>query len=229
MTTATTSTFDQTADEICTDALINVGACGPGRTPAAGQLTHARRALNRLVKSIDADGGFLWRIVRRSVVAGTVLGTASYTLPTDVIAVDEPANYRRAGQNARTEIRAMSRDDYMVKPDRTTQGVPMQYLTERTLSGMTMTLWPVPDATGDDIEYAAVLRAKDFTTGAETADFDQKFIVCLVLGLSAMLAPVYGQDGSSWDEKFATERDRQLNADNEGGNMTLVPFGWNAY
>ena len=227
MTTAATDTFTQSRDEIVDDALTNLGAIGPGRTPTGAMRTHANRALNRLVKSIDADGAFLWRVVRRTL--STVAAQATYTLGTDVLSIDEPANYLRAGQTGRTPILSMSRDDYMVQSDRASAGVSSRYFQERTLAGLVVTFWPVPDATADSIEYAAVLRCKDFVIGSDTPDFNSKWIVCLVLGLSATLAPAYGQDSGAWDEKFEAERSRQLNADNEGGSLTLVPFGGSYY
>lgn len=224
MTTASTDTFEETRDEIVEDALTNVGAIGPGRTPTGAMRTHANRALNRLVKSIDADGAFLWRIVRRT--QATTAGTSSYSIASDVIAVDEPASFVRAGQTGRSPLLSMSRDDYMRLADRTSTGVPSQFFAERTLAGgMILRFWPVPDATGDTIEYAAVLRAKDFVIGTNTPDFNSKWTQCLVWGLTAELAPAYGQAATTWDEKFEAERARQLNADNEGGNMILVPFG----
>lgn len=223
MTTGATDTFTQSRDEIVEDALTNVGAIGPGGTPSGKLRTHANRALNRLVKSMDADGSYLWRIVRRTLPL--VSGTASYTLGTDVLLVDEPAAYKISGGTSQSPILSMSRDDYMRLANRTASGTPSQYLTERTLAGLVITFWPVPASSVDTVEYAACLRCKDFVVGSDTPDFNSKFIVALVLGLSAELAPVYGQPSDKWDEKFESERARQLNSDNEGGNMTLVPFG----
>lgn len=225
MPVGTVDTFTQTCEEICTDALINVGAVDPGRTAAGAMLTHARRALNRLVKSIDADGQFTWRLVRRTQV--TTDGDKDFTTGTDVLDIDEPMSFIRAGATSRSPIYAMSRDDYMHITDRTSEAVPSRFLVEKTLSGITVTLWPVPDATGDTIEYAAYLRALDYDSGATHSDFPTKWIAALVYGLSAELAPAYSQPQlvTVFRPLFQAERQKQLMDDTERGGLTLVPFG----
>jgi len=230
MAVGTTDTFNQTRDEIISDALINLGALAPGKTATGARRDHAVRALGRIVKSIDADGQFLWRVVRRTL--STTDGTATYTLGTDVLDVDDPMNFRRSGANGRSQIRAMSRDEFMSLADRTIEGVPTLYFLEKTLlTTVTVTFWPVPDATGDSIEYAAVLRGKDFDDGSTNADFNQKWVTCLVYGLTAELAGAYGQPQlmQQYRQMFLEEKGRQLQDEGERGNLVLVPFGGSAY
>lgn len=226
MTTSGDTTFDCNRDEIVKDALSNLGAIPPNGTPTGAQLTHAARALNRLVKSIDPEGELLWRLVPRTF--STVSGTAAYTLGADVVDVDEPLNYMRSGTTARTPIMAISRDDYMQLADRTTSGLSTLFFFERALpTTVTVTLWPVPDATGDTVSYYAYLRAQDFDTGAQTGDFPTSWLDCLVFGLTARLAPAYKQlDAAGMYEKlFQMEKDKLLRSDGERGNLRMVPFG----
>lgn len=217
--------FSQSRDELIKDALSKLGAVGPDKTPSGAQLAHAARALNRVVKSIDPDGDFLWRVVERT--ATTTNGTGTFTPETDVIAIDEPMNYKRSGENGRSVIRAISRDDWMALSDRTQTGAPSLFYVSETLSGLTVSLWPVPDATGDTVTYNAVLRSQDFDTGANTQDFPPEWTGCLIYGLAADLAPDYkqaalGQQLRGW---FLDEKNRLLNAGTEQGNVILVPFG----
>ena len=226
MATGSTDTWTSTRDEICTDALINVGAIAPGKDASGIKLTHAARALNRVVKSIDADGQFLWRIVRRTTV--TTDGTATFQPATDVLDIDGPMSYVRSGATGRSTIDPMSRDDFMSLADRTSEGIPSAYMVERVLTSnqLTVTLWPVPDATGDTIEYPVALRAKDFTAGSDTPDFNSKWIACLVYGLTMELAPGYGQPGliAQYVPLFNAEKKRLLADDSEKGNLILVTF-----
>jgi hypothetical protein len=227
MSTATTDTFQSTCDQIIADALTNLGALGPGKTPTGNQRSHAQRALNRLVKSIDASGDFLWRTARRTIAI--TAGTASYgpsVLGTDVLGLEDPCNFVLTGATNRTIVSMMSNEDFRSLADRTTTGTPSQYLVERTLAGLTLTLWPVPNAAGS-LEVMAALRAKDMTAGTQTPDYGSKWDQCLVLGLTGLLAPSYGQASQVklWTPQFEAERDRLLNDDNEKGPMTLVPWG----
>lgn len=231
MTTGATDTFTQTRDEICTDALINVGAIGPGKTASGALLTHAARALNRLVKSIDADGQFLWRMVRRTTT--TTSGTATFTPATDVLDVDSPMSYIKAGQTGRSTIEPMSRDEFMSLGDRTSTGTPTRFLAERVLASnqITITWWPVPDTTGDTIEYAVALRAKEFVAGSDTPDFNSKWILTLVYGLTMELAPGYAQPEliGTYMPLYNAEKKRVLADETERGSTFLVPFGGMSY
>lgn len=225
MTTSATSSFTQTCDEIMADALTNVGAIGPGKSATGAIRTHALRALNRVAKSIDASGNFLWRTVRRDIAI--VAGTASYgptIIGTDVLGLEDPCDFRLTGQNARSQVYAMTNADYRLIGDRTSQGTPTQYLVEWTLTGVTLTVWPTPDQAGT-LEIMAALRAKDFVAGANTPDYDPKWNDCLILGLSAQLAPAYGQSANDYQARFQAERERLLNNDSPNVGLTLVPWG----
>lgn len=227
MTTGATDGFQSSCDQIIADALTNVGALGPGGTPTGKQRAHAFRALNRIVKAVDASGDFLWRTVRRSIAI--TAGTASYgpsVIGADVLGLEDPCDFLLTGSTTgRTQVYFGSNEDYRKLADRTSPGTPSQYFVERTLVGLTVNLWPVPNAAGS-LEIMAALRAKDFVLGSDTPDFRSAWDQCLVLGLSGVLAPAYGQDGSDFTGQFKEERERLLNWDNQQGPLTLVPFGF---
>jgi hypothetical protein len=231
MTTGATDTWSQSRDEIIADALANVGALGPGETASGAPREHAARALNRIVKALDGEGSFLWRLSR--LTFATVASTATYTLSATAFDVDDPVSYLDAGGTTRVPVRPMSLDDYRFKPDRTlTASVPTSYVIEKTLSGagrtlLTMTLYPVPDSTGDTVEYTAAVRGKDYVAGADTSDFPTNWIQALVYGLTAEIAPAYNQAplSAQFRDMFMQEKERQLGADNEHQGLTLVPFG----
>lgn len=225
MATGSTYDFEANRDQIIADALTNVGALGPGDSALEGQLTHGARALNRLVKALDPEGMYLWRSIRRTF--NTTDGTASYSLAADVLAVDEPLSYKPASSNSRSLLTQISRDDYMSLTDRTSEGRPTQYWLERTLTTSTIYLWPTPDTTGDTIEYTAIVKSRDFDTAANTPDFPAHWTNCLVYGLTAELAPAYGQleMAAYYTGLFDKEKERLLNSDSEKGRLTLVPWG----
>lgn len=237
MSVGTTDTWSQSRDEIISDALANVGVIGPG-VDASGSAVQGRlkdfaaRALNRLVKSLDAEGQFLWRISRLTVSGNTISGTASYALSARAFDVDAPMTYKAAAGTSRTDIWPMSRDDYMAIPDRTITGTPNRYYLEKAITGagisqITAYFWPTPSVTGDVVEYPAFLRGLDYNTGATNSDFPTNWIRCLVYGLTAEIAPAFSQaqlSGQYWD-MFEAEKNKQLGSDNEKQGVTFVPFG----
>ena len=234
MSVGATDTWSQSRDEIIADALANVGAIGPGQEAVGAMREHAARALNRIVKSRDADGAFLWRVTR--ITFTTTDGTAAYTLNGNVFAIEDPMTYLPAGGTSRTTLWPMARDEYMAIADRTVEGRPTRYFIEKTITGngriqLAAQLDPVPNTTGDTIEYVACLRAKDYVTGATSSDFPTNFIKALVYELTAELAPAYSQAELVMQFKPLAEAEwtKQLNADNEQMGLTFVPFGWGNY
>lgn len=231
MTTSADTTYDGSALQIISDALVNVGALGPGKTATGAKFDHGLRLLNDVVKALDADGSFLWRSVRRTFT--TTASDADYTTAADVLNIDKMLNYKRAASSSRTPIRVISREDFTQIADRTTTGVPTFAFVEQTLpTTTTVTFWPIPDATGDSIEYTAMTRAQDYDTGAHTGDFPSRWVLCLKYGLSAELALAYGGQVSlsrSMRTMFLEEKERQLNASGEKGSFRMVPFGGSYY
>ena len=230
MATSGSTDFEANRDEIIADALANLGACKPGGTPTGAQLTHAARALNRLVKSIDPSGNFTWRTVRRTLT--TTAGKSIYTralgdFAADVIGIDQPMRFTQSGQTAPTILEPMSRDEFAALDRASTGRTPLRYLVERTLTTFSVTFWPVPTATGDTIEYAAVLRAADFDDGANTPDFPPEWTQALVHGLTGLLAPTYGQASQAgfYLGLFEADRARLVQADTEHGDVRFVPWG----
>ena len=224
-------TFAETRDQICTAALTNVGAVGPGKAATGAQLEHAQRALNRLVKSLDPEGVHLWRETAQSFT--TTAGVGSTVLASSVFSVDTPMRYVRAGQNTATNIFPISQDDYVQIPDRTVQGVPTSVFVDHTLaseapiSRVTLYFWPVPDATGDSIRYSAMMRSNDMLTGDNLPGLPQEWVRCLVYGLSMELAPAYQQIAllREYRSLFEREKEKLLASGGEQGGLTLVPFG----
>ncbi len=60
MATSGITTFNQTTNEIISSALRKLGVLGDGQVASGNQYTDSLDALNRLVKSLQAKGIFLW-------------------------------------------------------------------------------------------------------------------------------------------------------------------------
>jgi hypothetical protein len=230
MAVGTTDTFVSTRDEIISDALAKLGVIGPGEDAMGPQRTHAARRLDALVKELDVDGQYLWRMQRLTTT--TVASTATVTISPLALDIDDPIRFTKAGSTTGVPLLPMSRDEYMALPDREIESsTPTRYFVEKSLTNgrtlLALYLYPVPADTGDTVEYAAALRAKDFNTGATNPDFPAGWTRCLGFGLAADLAADYKQVGliRPFTEMFVGLKDKLLANDNEKQGVTFVPFG----
>lgn len=230
MATSSTTSYNLTAQRLIDLALTDVGVAGQGGSVDPNLRQQALDLLNVLMKRLDVEGAFLWRITRRTQTLTS--GTASYVLTNDVYDLDQPARYTAAGATYGSQVTAMSRDEYMTLPDRTVQGTPYRYYAEKSLDAsgieqITLYLYPVPPNTGDTLEYAAVLRAKDVTDISQTLDLPQKWMSVARWGLALSLAQSYmvSSDRIAFFKKmFDDEKELALNDDNERGDVQIVPF-----
>jgi len=229
MTIGATTSFEESRDDLIGEALENLGAVEPAAVRDATNsnlFTMGERALNRLVKQIGGSTGVsLWHFQRRTYT--TVAGTDNFVAASDVLSIDGPIRYTRAGATSSLQGLPMSRHNYMELADRTTPGPSTTYYVEQLLTTTTVYLWPVPDASGDTIEYTVCVRGADFTSGSDTPDFWAEWTTCLVYGLTAELAPKLSQTAlmDRYKPLFEAELRKLADGDNERGPMTLVPYG----
>jgi hypothetical protein len=212
-------------------SLVDIGANGPDGSTNPSLYPSAMRALNLLVKSIDTNGIFTWKITRRTQTL--TAGQASYVLAGDAWDIDQPARYVQSGTTTGSQVLPMVRDEYMSLPDRTIQGISYRYYAERSLDAsgiafLTVYLYPVPPTTGDTIELACQLKSQDLTSLAQTLDVDQKALDAIRWNLTLNLAPGFGI-GTDQLAFFKTMADEKMKAfvgdDGERGDVQLVPFG----
>lgn len=95
-------------------------------------------------------------------------GDPTYDLPVGALEAWS-AVLRKDNQD--TPVWPMSRVNYQRIPDKTNEGRPFNFLMERGKIGIdqrTVTLWPVPDTTGDQLIVWTVMRPEDVTSMPET-------------------------------------------------------------
>lgn len=235
MAVPASATYNPNRQRIVQLALTNVGAIGPGAVTvgqdAAPLVADANDRLNILVKSMDVDGVLQWRSPR--VTFTTVAGQASYTLPSNTYDVDPPMRYTISGQTTATQVYPMTDSEYMCLGDRTVTGIPIQFFLDKGLDATglennVLYFFPTPQNTGDAVEYVAVQKAKDQNTDVDTLDVPQLWIRCLIMGLTADLAPGYGKsmaEVGKWMEIFESERQRCLEQDVPHEDVQIAPFG----
>jgi hypothetical protein len=230
MSTSGTVTYNISAQDIIDLSLTDIGANGPAYQDPSLR-PHALKALNLVMKAIDTKGVWIWRAPRRTV--NLTAGTASYVLSNDTWDVDAPARYVQSGATYGSQVMPIARDEYMRLPDRTIQGISMQYFADRGfdangLQQITLYLYPVPPNTGDTLEIASTLKSQDVTNVAQTLDVNQKGLDAIRWNLTLNLAPSYGVpiDRMQFFKALADEKLAEfVNDSNERGDVQIVPFG----
>ena len=120
-------------------------------------------------------------------------------------------------------INRISRGDYLNTPDKTTQGRPTQFYVDRLITP-TVTVWPSPENSTDELIYYRVRRIEDADTAINTADLPFRFLPCLVAGLAYYLAIKRApQKIVILKEIYEEEFQRAASEDGERTALRLVP------
>ena len=128
---------------------------------------------------------------------------------------------RRSGTDI--SITRINRGDYLSTPEKTTQARPSQFYVDRQITP-TVTLWPTPENSTDQLIYYRIRLIQDADAGVNTADLPFRFLPCLVAGLayyiSVKKAPQrIGLLKDIYEEEFQ----RAASEDGERTALRLVP------
>jgi len=152
----------------------------------------ARRQLGLLLNTEWSNRQVnLWEVSLNSV--SLVQGTATYTLPANVVMVLDAYRSTTSG-GVQTDIfmTPISRDDYAGYPQKSTQAPPTVYWFNRQITP-TITLYPVPDNGGPyTLNYYCCTQIQDANIpSGETPDVPVRWFDALCAGLAYRLARVY--------------------------------------
>lgn len=188
--------YGQTALEIIKDALLLCHGLEDDEEPTAGQLKIAMRALNRMVKAWSAKGlkAWCWNEATLTLVAGT----AEYDLGVggDLV-IPRPLTIRNARKvidSNETEIRIVSRSEYMNQPSKSDRGEPVFVFYDPQLDVGKLYVWPTPDA-ADSIKFSYKQSIDDFDGQTNDPYFPAEWLDALVYGLAERLIPHYEVSG----------------------------------
>ena len=128
---------------------------------------------------------------------------------------------RRSGSDI--GISRISRGDYLDTPDKTTQGRPSQFYIDRLITP-SITVWPSPENSTDQLIYYRIRRIEDADAGVNTADIPFRFLPCLTAGLAYYLSMKKAPQllptlKAVYDEEFM----RAASEDSERTALRLVP------
>lgn len=139
MPTSGTSSFNQTRDQISTDALQLLGVYGQGDTPSTNDLNFCANILNKMVKAWEGQGIHLWTYSEAASFLTT--GQQSYTITSSAsdICGDNPVFALLTAAASGTSLTVDSNvgmsvnDNIGIKLDNNT----LQWTTIQSLSGTT--------------------------------------------------------------------------------------------
>jgi hypothetical protein len=192
-----------------------------------------RRSLNLLLLEWQNRGLNLF-----SIAAGTQAltpGTATYTMPADTIDLIEHQLRTGTGTNQMdTNLERVSVATYAQQSNKALQGRPTQIFIQRLATGVTATLWPVPDTQQSYTLAFYRLKGMDgLSSGVGGAvDIPPRFIPALVAGLAYAVASKRPEVAArvmplkqAYEEQFA----RAAEEDRDRASVFLLPpagGGW---
>jgi hypothetical protein len=204
MTTSGTTTFNLDVGELIEEAYERCGL----EVRTGYDARTARRSLNLMFAEWANRGLNLWTVAQETITV--TQGTATYTVSADHADILEMV-LRRSGTDY--EVERISRSEYFLLPNKTTQGRPSQFYYDRKIAPI-INLWQVPENSTDQIVYYYVRRIEDAGTLQNTTDMPWRFYPCMVAGLSYYLSMKRAPDRLAmlkaiYDEEFtrAAEED----------------------
>lgn len=177
--------FLLTRDDIIELALSKIGALDQGQSPTSDQLARCAKALNTIVKSLQAESVYLWEATTGST-AVVVGQTTVYTPGVDVIAIEHTV-IRRSGEDI--PLTVITREEWMSIIDKDAVGKPLKIFPELTLTGIQYTLWPTGETgQSDTIYYTQYKKLQDFDAASNDLPFpsfwSQAFVYLLAFDQS---------------------------------------------
>lgn len=190
MTVSANATLDFSRDQVITMAYQYAQLVPAGQEPTADEIAMASNFFNLELMTLQAEGVVL-RTVERTTLALTT-GTATYSLPTDVIDIAQGPNGQMGTivptSGAESTVLNITRTDYLSLAQKTQpQGRPTQVLLEK-FATLQVTFWPVPDSTSASFRFAKVRLLKDMDSGTVTTDLARRWLQGITYAVAAQVA-----------------------------------------
>jgi hypothetical protein len=175
-------TWPLTVEEIVTQALVELGALSSGETPEAEEMNDAIVRLNAMLKSWD---GALYR----DVVDTVSMTGGSVAAPTGTRDISSVRHVVSATYNR--QLTEWNRDEFYMVPNRSQAGNPVAWYLDKSPTGLTIKVWPVPSTT-ITLELDRQKIAETVTDPSETVDVPEEWHEALIQGLASRCANMFG-------------------------------------
>ena len=219
MAVSGTYNFNLDIDEVIQEAMEMIGGENTlGQEPAS-----ARRSINLMLKDWQNRGILLWSTSVSSVtVAASV---TAYSLDSSTVDALEVVLER---DDTDIQLTRISPEEYLLIPNKTQTGRPMQYSIRRGISNPTMSVWPIPENSTDVLKMEIISELQDVNKSAgQNADLPKRFLPPLTCGLAyymSMKRPgVEGQRMQMLKGNYEELLSRAMLEDRERASMHVVP------
>ena len=219
MAVSGTYDFNLDIDEVIQEAMEMIG----GEDTLGHEPASARRSINLMLKDWQNRGILLWSTAVSSVTVAA--STTAYDLASTTIDALEVVLNR---DDTDIQLTRISPEEYLLIPNKTQTGRPMQYSIRRGRDNPVMSVWPIPENSTDVLKMEIFSELQDVNKSADqNADLPKRFLPPLTCGLSyymSMKRP--GVEAGriqmlkvNYEEKLA----RAMEEDRERASMHIVP------
>jgi len=219
MAVSGTYNFNMDIDEVIQEAMEMIG----GEDTLGHEPASARRSINLMLKDWQNRGILLWSTAVSSVTVSA--STTAYDLASTTIDALEVVLNR---DDTDIQLTRISPEEYLLIPNKTQTGRPMQYSIRRGRDNPVMSVWPIPENSTDVLKMEIFSELQDVNKSADqNADLPKRFLPPLTCGLSyymSMKRP--GVEAGriqmlkvNYEEKLA----RAMEEDRERASMHIVP------
>jgi len=219
MAVSGTYNFNLDIDEVIQEATEMIG----GENTLGHEPASARRSINLMLKDWQNRGILLWSTSVSSVtVAASV---TAYSLDSSTVDALEVVLGR---DDTDIQLTRISPEEYLLIPNKTQTGRPMQYSIRRGISNPTMSVWPIPENSTDVLKMEIISELQDVDKSAEqNADLPKRFLPPLTCGLAyymSMKRPgVEGQRMQMLKGNYEELLSRAMLEDRERASMRVIP------
>ena len=219
MAVSGTYNFNLDIDEVIQEAMEMIG----GENTLGHEPASARRSINLMLKDWQNRGILLWSTSVSSVtVAASV---TAYSLHASTVDALEVVLGR---DDTDIQLTRISPEEYLLIPNKTQTGRPMQYSIRRGIANPTMSLWPIPENSTDILKMEVISELQDVDKSAEqNADLPKRFLPPLTCGLAyymSMKRPgVEGQRIQMLKANYEELFSRALEEDRERASLRIIP------
>lgn len=224
MTASGTTSFSPNFAVLMEEAFERAGV-----DPAKNTARHIRSAMlsiNLMLTASSADGIHEWKMVQ--TVQNLTSGTATYNLASGAFDVDM-AMFRTPGGGGDNDIDVpmtrLTRNDFFGIAEKDLAAATCtSYWVNRDRDTPTITVWPVPDSSDNQIVYFSLVRLDDAGEMTNTPDVPFYWFDALAAGWAARIAQKYNYD--RFADLTVLARDALLAARIQDGEHTGVTVSY---
>ena len=219
MAVSGTYDFNLDIDEVIQEATEMIG----GEDTLGHEPASARRSINLMLKDWQNRGVLLWSTSVSSVTVSA--SVTAYSLDSSTVDALEVVLSR---DDTDIQLTRISPEEYLLIPNKTQTGRPMQYSIRRGVSNPTMSVWPIPENSTDILKMEIISELQDVDKSTEqNADLPKRFLPPLTCGLAyymSMKRPgVEGQRMQMLKMNYEELLSRAMLEDRERASMRVIP------